>query len=750
MYLVDPSALTPDVWRIMHSVAELLGKAFLWTSVLLSTHSALKIPTPTVQSDGTQVESGYLLGLGIGDITGPVVETNMMGYADRQQTDTGLHMRQRSRAWIVADATQPFNRVVFINADIGMGDTGIRRSIVSALSSTYPGLYTNENIALVATHSHAGVGGYLENLLPHITSLGYVKQTADAIIDGTVMAVRRAHESLAPGILSVGNTTVLNANINRSPSAYLANPADERAKYEYDVDKEMTLLRFDDLDGDARGFLSFFPVHGTSLYQNNTLVSGDNKGMAAYLYEAMVEPSSMPGNTTFVAGFTQSNVGDTSPNTLGAVCESPGNPWDGQVCDFEHSTCGNRTEDCRGRGPGFRISDYESNLIIAQRQVDGAKELMEQELASVSGPVRWAHRYLDMNFHRFELPNGTVVQTCPPALGYSFAGGTTDGPGKFDFIQGDNSSSPQNPFWELVKGAVTPPPPPEQIACQDPKPILLDTGYAHEPYQWSPDTVDIQILRVGNFVMLIIPGEMTTMAGRRIRETLRAQLISSGVVGEDAYIVVAGPANTYAHYVTTREEYAVQRYEGASTIYGPNTLDAYIHEYGNLVPYLTINATGSPPSDPAPLDLTGKAISLQLPVSQDHPPLMKQFGDVLVDVNPNAAYHAGDAVTAQFVGANPRNNLRLEGTFLTVERLLNERWTPIRSDSHPSTTFQWTRTNTLFGTSTVTITWRIEPETPAGIYRLSYFGDAKHLTGSITPFVGVSSQFIIVQSASLL
>lgn len=151
--------------------------------------------------------------------------------------------------------------------DIGMGDTGIRRSIVQRLSHEYPGLYTHENIALVATHSHAGVGGYLENLLPHITSLGYVKQTADAIVEGTVLAVQRAHASLAPGRLSLGNTTVLDANINRSPSAYLANPEEERARYEFDVDKELSLLRFDDVEGNARGFLSFFPVHGTSLYQ---------------------------------------------------------------------------------------------------------------------------------------------------------------------------------------------------------------------------------------------------------------------------------------------------------------------------------------------------------------------------------------------------------------------------------------------------------------------------------------------------
>lgn len=55
------------------------------------------------------------------------------------------------------------------------------------------------------------------------------------------------------------------------------------------------------------------------------------------------------------------------------------------------------------------------------------------------------------------------------------------------------------------------------------------------------------------------------------REALRAKLISSGVLGSDAYVVVAGPANTYAHYITTREEYGVQRYEGASTIFGQCT-----------------------------------------------------------------------------------------------------------------------------------------------------------------------------------
>ncbi|KAG1731837.1 Neutral/alkaline nonlysosomal ceramidase [Suillus paluster] len=679
--------------------------------------------SPAVEAQGGSSSSGeYLIGLGIGDVTG-------YGYASLPQTDTGLHMRQRSRAFIVADASNPSARVLFINSDICMGDTGIRRALLSSLASLYGDLYTPSNTALVGTHAHSGVGGYLENLLPQVTSLGYINATATAIISGTLKAIAAAHNSLMPGNLKLGNTTLHNANRNRSPSAYLANPEWERAMYEGDQDRTVTVLGFENANGGARGLLSFFPVHGTSLYENNTLVSGDNKGMAAGMYESYIEPSSMPGNNSFVAGFVQSNVGDTTPNTLGAYCESPGKPWDGQPCEFEHSTCGNRTEDWV---PGFRISDFESNRIIGQAQFEAARTVMEgNNMTLVSGSVKSVHVYLDMTNYTFALPNGTLARTCPPALGYSFAGGTTDGPGAFDFIQGSNSSHSQNPFWEIVKKFITPTPSEEQIACQHPKPILLNSGHAHEPYEWSPGTVDVQMLRVGQFVILVMPGELTTMAGRRMREALRAKLISEGVLDERAYVVVAGPANTYGHYVTTREEYGVQRYEGASTLYGPTTLDAYINRYSELVPYLADNATGAPSSHAAPLEQTSKAISLQ-----------KSVITSLVDVR-SSAYHMGDTVAVRFVGANPRNNLRLEGTFFTIEQQVKGEWVVVKTDSHPSTTYQWDRTSTVLGTSTVDVRWTIEDGTPAGTYKITYYGDAKSILGRISAFTGDSSTFTV-------
>lgn len=227
------------------------------------------------------------------------------------------------------------------------------------------------------------------------------------------------------------------------------------------------------------------------------------------------------------------------------------------------------------------------------------------------------------------------------------------------------------------------------------------------------------------------------------REAIRAKLISSGIIDNSAYVVIAGPANTYGHYVTTREEYAIQRYEGASTIFGQYTLEAYIDKYSSLVPYLADTApTTTPSSDAAPPEQTSKAISLQTGVIFDSPPIGKSFGQALIDVL-KTPYHAGDTALAQFVGANPRNNLRLEGTFLTVDQLVSGSWKTVRTDSHPSTIYRWTRVSTLLGTSNVNITWTIESGTPAGTYRIRYFGDSKPLIGSISSFTGTSGNFTV-------
>ena len=60
-------------------------------------------------------------------------------------------------------------------------------------------------------------------------SLGFVNQTLEAIVSGIVESVKIAHENVKPGQLFINNGTLLDASINRSPSAYLNNPEEERA-----------------------------------------------------------------------------------------------------------------------------------------------------------------------------------------------------------------------------------------------------------------------------------------------------------------------------------------------------------------------------------------------------------------------------------------------------------------------------------------------------------------------------------------
>ena len=53
------------------------------------------------------------------------------------------------------------------------------------------------------------------------------------------------------------------------------------------------------------------------------------------------------------------------------------------------------------------------------------------------------------------------------------------------------------------------------------------------------------------------------MAGRRLRDAVKTVLTSggNGAFDSNIHVVIAGLTNTYSQYVTTFEEYQVQRYE---------------------------------------------------------------------------------------------------------------------------------------------------------------------------------------------
>ncbi|KAM1748957.1 hypothetical protein ACFX12_009886 [Malus domestica] len=752
-------------------------------------------------SSSSSSASNYLIGLGSHDITGPAADVNMMGYANAEQTTSGIHFRLRARAFIVAEQHQG-NRVVFVNLDACMGSQIVTIKVLERLKARYGDLYTEKNVAISGIHTHAGPGGYLQYVVYIVTSLGFVRQSFDVLVDGIEKTIIQAHENLRPGSIFVNKGELLDAGVNRSPSAYLNNPADERRKYKYDVDKDMTLVKFEDDEWGAIGSFNWFATHGTSMSRTNSLISGDNKGAAARFMEdwfeqkgvksfdglfanrsdtgriprrvsSLVPNDDANGNELmrlaasfqpykgqpvtrlsssarrvrnalrmaerpeFVSAFCQSNCGDVSPNVLGAFCTDTGLP-----CDFYHSTCNGRNELCYGRGPGS--DEFESTRIIGERQFRKAAELFDKATEKLKGKVEYQHTYIDFSSLEVSVPKvggAEVVKTCPAAMGFAFAAGTTDGPGAFDFKQGDDQG---NVFWRLVRNVLKAPDQ-EQINCQCPKPILLDTGEMKEPYDWAPSILPVQILRIGQLVILCVPGEFTTMAGRRLRDAVKGVLISGGrkEFDNNVHIVIAGLTNTYSQYVTTFEEYEVQRYEGASTLYGPHTLEAYIQEFKKLAAALINGQTVEP--GPQPPDLLDKQISLLAPVVLDATPHGVNFGDVKTDVPLDSTFKRGNTVAVTFWSACPRNDLLTEGTFALVEILQNDKktWVPAYDDDDFCLKFKWSRPAKLSPQSYATIEWRIPENAAFGVYRISHFGASKNLLGSIRHFTGSSSAFVV-------
>ena len=98
------------------------------------------------------------------------------------------------------------------------------------LAEKYPGVYTSQNILISATHTHSGPAGYMQHILHNIASFGFVKENFNGVVDGIVEAVSRAHEKMTDARVYLSKGRLDDSSINRSPSAYLANPAAERAR----------------------------------------------------------------------------------------------------------------------------------------------------------------------------------------------------------------------------------------------------------------------------------------------------------------------------------------------------------------------------------------------------------------------------------------------------------------------------------------------------------------------------------------
>lgn len=676
-------------------------RLFLTSLLLLSIYlpcSGLYARDGRYESEIDFENSEFLIGTGIHDITGPIAEVGMMGYGLIEQIAHGLHIRLRSRAFAVVGKNG--KRIVFVSADLGQLFQGVKQGVVKKIKASpeLAPLYGDDNIIISATHTHSGPGGYSHYFMYNLMTLGFNRQNFEAITDGIYKSILKAHKNLEPGSIRMVKGELDDAGWNRSYLAYEANPIEEREKYSSSTDKTMTLLRFDNADGSAAGVLNWFAVHPTSLGNTNDLISGDSKGVASYNFEKKMN-TNYKKERTFIAAFAQSNSGDVSPNIF----------WG--YPDEEH--------------------DFERMEIIAKRQLNKAEILYDEAKENLSGSISYGQSYVDM--HNLKVDSKWIhddsenVSTCAASIGFPMiAGSTEDGRGVSFSHEGISWSS--TGWFSKEESSYS------KDNCHGEKIVLLPMT-SMKPYPWTPEVMPIQIATIGSLAIIAIPFEISTMASRRLKNTVLGQLKSNGIT--DA--VIAGLANAYSGYVTTSEEYAIQHYEGASTHFGPYTLNAYQQEYARVAK--AISSGEEPVNKATPRDLSGSQIITHdgASVILDTTPLGKSFGDV--EENPSKIYSRGQNVKCVFWGAHPKNNLRTQGTFLAIERKEGNKWKVVARDWDPETTYRWERSGVA--NSKVTISWKIPSDAESGEYRIKHFGDSKSIIKRVSSYKGVSRVFTV-------
>lgn len=625
-----------------------------------------------------QDQNPYLIGRGRADITGPVVGMPLWGFGRPDQIGEGIHTRLRSRAFIAVRKSDPEQRLVFVSAELGSVDHHIALEVVERLQRRYGRVYTLDNVIISATHTHAGPSGYWHSRTDTGLDGGFYPAHFDAIVDGITASVVTAHENLQPGNILINTGNVTDAGVNRSVQAYRENPQHERDRYSENTNTAMTLLKFVGTSG-ALGAINWYALHPTAMNYYNRLISGDHKGYASLFMEEGQATRYGP-DSGFVAAFAQSDPGDVTPNT-----------------------------NLNNTGPGE--TDVETTRIMGQRQLAAARALFDGAQERLTGAIDSRRIYVDLSRYEIdgEFTGAGAQRTCASAYGYAFAGGSTeDGGGHFLFREGMTEQSRWRDW--LVRLIIGAPKWTEPVAdCQAPKAILLETGTGTPPLQ--SQIRSITVARIGQLVVLALPAEVTTMAGRRLRDSVMAEL------GDWAkYVVLAGYSNGYAGYITTPEEYMLQQYEGGHTLHGRWSLPAYQQIASQLAAALESGApvTSSTTYD----DWRGHSAELALPLGAAKPlPNDARLGEAMTQVE--VRYRAGQTASARFWSTNPTVSFPRGKSYLLVERNTSDGWRHVADDGDWSTRVRWQLKS---GAYVAELSWVIPLGTTLGEYRMSHFG----------------------------
>lgn len=551
-----------------------LPRAAPWAAVLLCGGCAhLSIDVPAYRTEPAPRGGFAITGAARADIT-PPAGYPMGGHSLAGRVSRGRWGRLYARAFYVRDSEG--RSVALVSADLFAVPAGLHEVVAAAVNrgeittTCEPRRTTplgrggarghpdvgRANLLLAATHTHQSPGNFLSS--PFYNSFasqvrGFACEQFDALAAQTAAAVVAAIEDAerhadSPATLAWLRTPPVAGLLrNRAVAALLredapriaalsvhgpptracdVDPRGEACVRDAAVDARATVLSITRRDGASGvtapvGTLVFFAAHATALSDHVMANSPDLAGVAMSVLEKEAAARGHPG---LVAGFFNGAEGDVSPR------------W-------------GRQDATEARALGQRL----------------AQAVATAEPIPVSGAPR-------VDARRASVRRQEFCKGARPIMGVATLGGAEDGRSfAFDLGWRSPTRSADAPprrsaFSRLVRtlfyGGIG--------AGQGQKTPALDlkglpgVGVTQlvAPASAFPREVPLSVLEVAGLSLLAVPFEMSGLAGLDLRKKS----------GDPERTLVVGLANEYWSYLVTPKEYDEQDYEGASTLFGRESL----------------------------------------------------------------------------------------------------------------------------------------------------------------------------------
>jgi len=458
-------------------------------------------------------------------------------------------------------------------------------------------------------------------------------------IEQLARAIRQAHENLAPARAAWGRRRVLDVNRNRSIEAHLANHGLDLFYGQGDPTDDPlgeehardTRLRMLRVDR-----TDGTPLAGWIHFPVHLTTSGPDgdlwdADLAAAATEHLQTAVAAKGFTAF---YTNGSLGDLMPR-------------------FDSY---NRTAvmDLHGRR-------------IAAKAMKAWNAAGTRLRRNVDIDVRWTRSC----YCGQEVEPGKRVDDTP-YWGLSFFGGSEDGASIFhEPLSTEGRRLPEDAS-DPVQG----------------RKIIVSRGIVHE------QVPEIQVVRVGNRLLLAAPGEPTVEMGRRFEAAVRPEL-PKGVKEP----IVVGLANDYMGYETTPEEYQMQHYEGGHTVFG---LWSSLLIRNSFVALSHAMATGEAAPAPARPAVLGGTNPGAFPSGD---------GEGAVTEQPAKSVARFGTISIAWSGSPNGVDRPVDEPFVTLERQVGGQW--IASDTDLGLAFVWREEGGEYKAR-----YEVAPYEPPGLHRL--------------------------------